>query len=109
MFKRRPEYFIMSMLFVVLLAAGVVYMVLTLPSASAGTRSNKTEDIVLRASSLVGMDEEAAEKAETRIRKGMMSMGDFLTACFTSPEYLLQGKDDTAFAQDLCYVLEGEA
>lgn len=109
MFKRRPEYFIMSVLFAVLLAAGVVYMVLTLPSASAGTRNNKTEDIVLRASSLVGMDEEAAEKAETRIRKGMMSMGDFLTACFTSPEYLLQGKDDTAFAQDLCYVLEGEA
>ena len=108
MFRRRPEYFVLSMLFVVLLAAGSVYMALTLPSGANGAKNGKVEDIVERTSEVMGLDAETAEKAELRIRKGMMSVGDYLTSCFTSPEYLLQGKDDAAFAYDLCYVLEGE-
>lgn len=96
------------MLFVVLLAAGSVYMALTLPSGANGAKNGKVEDIVERTSEVMGLDAETAEKAELRIRKGMMSVGDYLTSCFTSPEYLLQGKDDAAFAYDLCYVLEGE-
>ena len=109
MFRRRPEYFIMSVLAVLILVAGCVYMGLTLPSGRNGDRNGKAGDIIERAAQVAGLDEDAADKAELRIRKGMMTVGDFLTSCFTSPEYLLQGKDDEAFAQDLCYVLEGEA
>ena len=109
MFRRRPEYFILSLLFIIILAAGAVHMGLTLPTGANGDRNSKAGDIIERAALMIGIDEETADKAEIRVRKGMMTVGDFLMACFTSPEYLLQGKDDQAFAQDLCYVLEGEA
>ena len=71
MFRRRPEYFVLSMLFVVLLAAGSVYMALTLPSGANGAKNGKVEDIVERTSEVMGLDAETAEKAELRIRKGI--------------------------------------
>ena len=55
-------------------------------------------EIVNRAGALISSDEATCAKARLSVGDGMYSVGDYLISVFTSPEYLLMGRDDSVFA-----------
>ena len=70
--------------------------------------SAQKEDIVLRTAELTG-NNDSTYRALYRIGAGYYTVGDYAVRAFTSSDYLIDGKDDTAFAEDLATVVTGEA
>lgn len=92
----------MGIVFVVILAASLSEM-----STPVKKIKSEQNDIILRTSSLVGADE-SADTASERVASGMYSVGDYVIRTFISSDYLILGKDDNQFANDVSYVLYGE-
>lgn len=111
MFVRRPEYIAVAVIGGVIAVAASVVTVFSLDSgiSEPGRKSQKkAEDIVVRAGELTSSSEEEIKIAESRVKDGFISCGDYVISVMTSPEYLLSGVSDEKFASDLCTVIYGE-
>ena len=70
--------------------------------------SSEAKDMMYRASVLAGT-EDALPYWETEVEQGHLSVSDYVESQFTSHNYLLKGKDDSAFAADLACVAYNDA
>lgn len=110
MFRRRVEYLFLALAAVIACVTVIFFYIQTLPSSLPINLSDeRCGEIVNRAGALISSDEATCAKARLSVGDGMYSVGDYLISVFTSPEYLLMGRDDSVFAQDLANVLDGEA
>ena len=85
----------------------VVFGVLFNERSTRVRYSDESRDIVERASSFIG-SEEAYEASLSKLEAGLMEPGDYVESVLTGSGYLLENKDDTAFASDLAYVAWGD-
>ncbi len=72
----------------------------------SGLSLKDAEAVVLRGSTLIGLDQPAKIWIE-RLAAGRASLADYLLRVFVSPAYLSQKADDEAFLDDLSQVLTG--
>lgn len=98
-----------------LLAAGIlaaaclacVFLVLSMFSnTSRGIESEDLQAIVGRTAERTG-NRDAAVVWEREIASGRASLSEYVRISFTGTKYLLEGKDDAAFAKDLSYAVYG--
>ena len=107
--KRTKEYLLIS---AVVLAVSFIVMIIGI-IALAGMSvpyeppTQRQEDIILRTADVTGIGN-VSYKALYRVGAGYYSTGDFVVRAFTSSDYLVNGKDDQAFLQDLYSVTGGQ-
>ncbi|MBR1797364.1 MAG: hypothetical protein IJ757_05055 [Clostridiales bacterium] len=109
-FKRTKEYLIIAAaLFVVSLVAIIIAGAsLSGMSVPYDKPSSVNEDIVIRTAALTG-NSDSSYRALYRVGSGFYTTGDYVVRSFTSSDYLIKGRDDTAFAQDLSTVISGSS
>ena len=73
---------------------------------AAGLTEPQAEAIVVRGSTLTGLDEPAARWIR-RLADGRASLADYLLRLFVSPDYLASQPDDARFIADIFLVLTG--
>ena len=69
--------------------------------------TSKEEDIVLRTEALTN-NSESVYRALYRVGAGFITAGDYTIRSLTSSDYLVNGKDDQAFASDLSSIINGQ-
>ena len=99
----------------ILIAAGIftaaciacVFLVFSIFSkASGGITGDDLRGVVERTSERTG-NRDAAQVWEREIASGRVSLAEYVRISFTGTKYLLEGKDDGAFAKDLAYAVYG--
>ena len=88
---------------VLILIAGISMAGMSVPYDKP---SSQEEDIILRTADLTG-NHESTYRALYRVGSGYYTVGDYAVRAFTSSDYLVSGKDDTSFANDLSGVIYG--
>ena len=91
---------------VVAMAAALVFVVLLKPS-SVERLGSEGEEIISRTIEITGTGA-STDDIVRKIDTGSLSVGDYVAASFTGSLYLLNSKDDAAFAQDLSYAVFGD-
>ena len=91
---------------VVSMVAALIFVILLKP-VSVDSIGSKGEDIIARTIEIThtGADKDFITR---KIDSGSLSVGDYVASSFTGSLYLLDSKDDAAFAQDLSYALFGD-
>lgn len=87
----------------------------SLPTGLGAGSSDDTEEIVQRAAMVQEATTDSnfvsseVDESVSLIDSGFMTAGDYCVFALTSSDYLMQNKDDVAFATDLCNVLYGSS
>ncbi len=107
--KRTKEYLIaacavFAVFIIAIVIAGVSLSGMSIPYHDP---SSQEEDIVLRAAALTN-NSGSVRTALYRVGAGFLTAGDYTIRSFTSSDYLINGKDDAAFASDLSSVINGQ-
>ena len=104
--KRRPEYLVFAIGFVLIGIICTVFLAVKLFVAGSSTAlDDRGKAMVARAEQMTG----TASCAASRIEGGMYSLSDYLVSVFESPQYQLSCEDNNEFARDLVNVIYGES
>ena len=106
--KKTKEYLIIAgaVLIVSLIAIIIGGISLAGMSVPYGDPTSREEDIILRASALTD-NSDSNRLTLHRVGSGFYTTGDYVLDIFTSSDYLIEGRDDAAFASDLASVISG--
>ena len=107
--KRTKEYLIaacavLAVFVIAIIIAGVSLSGMSIPYNEP---TSKEEDIVIRTAALTN-NSESVYRALYRVGAGFITAGDYTIRSLTSSDYLVNGKDDRAFASDLSSIINGQ-
>lgn len=108
--KKTKEYLELAIIlfglsFILIIIGGIALAGMSVPYSEPSSRK---EDIVLRTAELTG-HHDSTYRALYRIGAGYYTVGDYAVRAFTGADYLIGGKDDAAFAEDLSTAITGGA
>lgn len=108
--KKTKEYLELAIIlfglsFILIIIGGIALAGMSVPYSEL---SSQKEDIVLRTAELTG-HHDSTYRALYRIGAGYYTVGDYAVHAFTGADYLIGGKDDSAFAEDLSTAITGGA
>ena len=89
------------------LATACIFMILLKPQTPKSL-DNEGENIIRRTIEITATGA-SEDDIIRKIDAGSVSVGDYVASSFTGSIYLLQNKDDQAFASDLSYALYGDS
>ncbi|MBO4496414.1 MAG: hypothetical protein J5752_11235 [Clostridiales bacterium] len=102
--KLRKIYVVLAILTAIVGLSILIAVCGTLVSLGSSTSLSEADQDTMYRAALLTNTEEALPRWKTEVEQGNVSVSDFVRIAFTGHDYLLSGKDDSAFAADLACV-----
>ena len=108
MLRKRKEYLVLSVAAAFFMAVCLILFVISQMQSHGWKLSDKDREsagnVIYAASGLTGLGNASSERAVKLAESGIISAADHVISVMNSPDYILMGKDDKAFAEDLIRV-----